>query len=93
MFGLTALEQEQNPRTTLEKFLFLIENFAIHEHRLTTIISFGALGILVILRYVKTFFKNWAIIYRLPEVLLVVIASTGEFHNLKELDLDVIVIL
>ena len=78
MFGLTALEHSQNPQTTLERFLFLIENFATHEHRPTTVISFGALAILVILRYFKSFFKNWTIIYRLPEVLLVVIVSTGK---------------
>lgn len=79
MFGLTHLEHSQNPQSTLEKLLFLIENFATHEHRLTTIVSFGALAILIVMRYLKSFFKNWAIIYRLPEVLIVVIGSTGIF--------------
>ncbi|EJD08166.1 sulfate anion transporter [Fomitiporia mediterranea MF3/22] len=76
MFGLSELEHALNPETTLDKLIFLIRNVTSHEHRPTTIISFGALAILVFFRYFKAFFKNHWFIYRLPEVLIVVIAST-----------------
>ncbi|KAL5504605.1 hypothetical protein ACEPAH_7268 [Sanghuangporus vaninii] len=76
MFGLSELEHEFNPETTVDKFLFLIRNVTTHEHRPTTLISFGALAILVFFRYFKSFFRNYWFIYRLPEVLIIVIVST-----------------
>jgi MFS superfamily sulfate permease-like transporter len=42
----------------------------------TFMISFSALGVLVLLRSIKGLFKNYAFIYRLPEVLIVVGVST-----------------
>ena len=77
MFGLTALEHAVNPHTTLEKFFFIIENVFEHSHRPTTFVSFGALLVLVCIRAAKGFFKKWWWIYRIPEVLIVVIASTS----------------
>jgi hypothetical protein len=77
MFGLTALEQALNPQTTLEKFLFLVENVFEHGHRMTTFISFGALLVLVFIRTAKGYFKKWWWIYRLPEVLVVVVVFTS----------------
>jgi nucleoside recognition membrane protein YjiH len=77
MFGLTELEYAINPQTTLEKFIFLVENVFEHFHRTTTFISFGALLVLVIIRAGKNFFKKWWWIYRIPEVLIVVVVSTG----------------
>jgi high affinity sulfate transporter 1 len=76
MFGLTALSGAVHPHTTLDKLLFLVENAFTHSHRTTTSISFGALLVLVTIRCVKTFFKKWWWIYRLPEVLVVVVFST-----------------
>ena len=78
MLGLSYLEHTVNPHTTLGKFIFIVENVLTHEHRPTTLISFGALGILVTLRWTKAAFKNYWFIYRLPEVLIVVILSTGQ---------------
>lgn len=78
MFGLAELEHAQNPQTTVEKLLFLVENLVSHGHRPTILISFGALAVLIILRFMKAFFKRWSIINRLPEILLVVVASTGK---------------
>lgn len=77
MLGLARLEQEINPHSTFEKFLFLIENAALHEHRPTTLISFAALAVLVLFRFTKTRFRANRIISKIPELLLVVIASTG----------------
>jgi len=77
MFGLTALEHALNPQTTLEKFLFIVENVFEHGHRSTTFISFGALMVLVFIRTVKGYCKKWWWIYRLPEVLVVVVVSTS----------------
>lgn len=76
MFGLAALEDQVRPETTLDKTLFLVEYVWTHSHRLTTLISFGVLFVLVFLRLFKESFKRTWWIYRLPEVLLVVIAST-----------------
>ena len=75
MFGLVALEHALHPDTTLSKIDFLFRNAWMHHHRATTIISFSAFAILVALRYSKRMFPRIWWIYRLPEVLLVVIAS------------------
>ncbi|KAI0753444.1 sulfate anion transporter [Daedaleopsis nitida] len=76
MFGLTKLEHALQPKSTLEKLLFLIENAFTHAHELTTMISFGALGVLVAIRSFKQAFKKYWFIYRLPEVFIVVVVST-----------------
>lgn len=81
MFGLTELEHVVNPQTTLDKFIFLLRNAAENEHRPTTLISFGALAVLVALRYLKGKCRRYWFIYRIPEVLIVVIASTGRKHS------------
>ncbi|KAI0686700.1 sulfate anion transporter [Cytidiella melzeri] len=76
MLGLVQLQHTLNPHSTLEKLIFLIDHAATHAHVLTTVISFGALAILLVLRRLKkVFVKHWWI-YRLPEVLLVVVVST-----------------
>ena len=77
MFGLTKLEHVLQPKSTLDKLLFLVENAFTHAHELTTIISFGALGILVAVRSFKQAFKKYWFIYRLPEVFIVVVVSTS----------------
>lgn len=77
MFGLTALQHTLDPETTLDKLIFLIENAFTHLHRPTAIISFSALLALVSLRSFKGGFKKYWFIYRLPEVLVVVVVSTS----------------
>jgi hypothetical protein len=77
MFGLVALEHTLHPASTLEKMLFLVENVFTHYHRPTTIISFASLAILVVSRAFKNRFREYWWIYRLPEVLLVVVVSIG----------------
>ncbi|KAI0710290.1 sulfate anion transporter [Cerioporus squamosus] len=76
MVGLTQLEHILQPKSTLDKLLFLIENAFTHAHKLTTTISFGALAILVAIRSCKQAFKKYWFIYRLPEVFIVVVVST-----------------
>jgi len=76
MFGLVALEHTVHPSTTLEKLAFLFENAFAHYNGTTTIISFGALLILVFLRVAKNRFRTRWWIYRVPEVLVVVVVST-----------------
>ncbi|KAH9915418.1 sulfate anion transporter [Fomitopsis serialis] len=76
MFGLTALRNEYQLHTTLDKLVFIAENMWTHSHRLTMIIGFGALLILLGIRSFKGFFKRYTLIYRMPEVLLVVVCST-----------------
>ncbi|KAF5355089.1 hypothetical protein D9756_005571 [Leucocoprinus leucothites] len=76
MFGLTKLMHEVDPHTTVEKILFLCEYTLTHANWLTTAVSFGALSALIALRFIKNQFKQYWFIYRLPEVLIVVIAST-----------------
>ncbi|KAF8957348.1 sulfate anion transporter [Flammula alnicola] len=83
MLGLSKVIHETDPQTTLEKFAFLVRNAFTRSHYLTTAISFSALFSLVALRSVKNRFKNAWYIYRIPEVLVVVVASTllsGEFR-------------
>ncbi|KAJ2986195.1 hypothetical protein NUW54_g9868 [Trametes sanguinea] len=76
MIGLTNLEHVLQPKTTLDKFVFLVENAFTHAHRLTTIISFGALAVLVGMRSFKRVCRRYWFIYRLPEVFIVVVLST-----------------
>ena len=76
MFGLVPLQHVLNPSNTLEKFVFLVKHVPTHMHKTTTMISFVALSVLVLLRYAKGWFKKYPIIYRLPEVLIVVVVST-----------------
>lgn len=76
MLGLVGLEEKLHPHTTFQKFLFLVEN-ATHEHRPTTLISFIALATLVLFRFGKIRFSRNRILKKTPELLLVVMASTG----------------
>ena len=76
MFGLVPLQHQFNPTNTLEKFIFLVEKVPTHMHKTTSLISFVALSVLVVLRSAKGAFKKYPIIYRLPEVLIVVVVST-----------------
>ncbi|KAJ3810813.1 sulfate anion transporter [Lentinula aff. lateritia] len=76
MLGLVPLERLLHPATTIEKLLFLVENMFTHGNSTTAIISFVALGTLVLLRFIKGCFKKYWFIYRIPEVLVVVVVST-----------------
>jgi high affinity sulfate transporter 1 len=76
MFGLTQLQHVADPETTLDKLLFLIQHAVTNSNRLTTIISFSALFVLIAMRNLKNRFKDTWWIYRLPEVLVVVVVST-----------------
>ncbi|KAK7472325.1 hypothetical protein VKT23_000444 [Stygiomarasmius scandens] len=77
MFGLVALERTVHPSTTMEKLLFLIENVFTEYNPVTTIISLSALAALILMRLFKNIFKKYWFIYRIPEVLVVVILSTA----------------
>jgi hypothetical protein len=77
MLGLVALEHRLHPQSTLDKFLFLVENALTHAHLTTTFVSFSALLVLVFSRSFKSMFKNYWWIYRLPEVFVVVVVSTS----------------
>ncbi|KAI0657719.1 sulfate anion transporter [Cubamyces menziesii] len=76
MLGLTNLEHVLQPKSTLDKLFFLVENVFTHAHRLTALISFGALAVLVGMRTLKRAGKRYWFIYRLPEVFIVVVVST-----------------
>ncbi|KAF5357340.1 hypothetical protein D9758_005947 [Tetrapyrgos nigripes] len=80
MFGLVPLERVVHPATTLEKLLFLIENMFTHRNPFTTLISFASLATLIFMRLFKNMFKRYWFIYRIPEVLVVVILSTEYFE-------------
>ena len=79
MFGLTELHNVADLETTLDKLLFLIQNAISNSDRLTTFVSFSALFALVAMKYFKNKFEGTWWIYRLPEVLIVVVASTSLF--------------
>ncbi|KAE9403295.1 hypothetical protein BT96DRAFT_493832 [Gymnopus androsaceus JB14] len=76
MLGLVPLERILHPSTTVEKFLFLVENMFTNGNPTTAIVSFVALGTLLVLRFLKGIFKKYWFIYRIPEVLVVVVVST-----------------
>ncbi|EKM81234.1 hypothetical protein AGABI1DRAFT_112909 [Agaricus bisporus var. burnettii JB137-S8] len=76
MFGLTHLSHELDLETTLDKIIFLCQYAWSNYHPLSTVVSFGALFTLIAIRSAKNQLKKYWFIYRIPEVLLVVIAST-----------------
>ncbi|KAF8910825.1 sulfate anion transporter [Mucidula mucida] len=75
MLGLTALEHLVHPETTWAKFMFIVENLP-NMNKNTAAISFGALFVLIFLRTAKRRFVKYWWIYRVPEVLVVVVLST-----------------
>ncbi len=81
MFGLVKLMHEVDPETTLEKIAFLLEYTWSHYNRLTTLVSFGALFSLIAIRAIRNQFKRYWFIYRIPEVLVVVIISTSKLFQ------------
>jgi high affinity sulfate transporter 1 len=76
MFGLVALENKMNPESTLDKIIFLLEFSWSDYHKPTMLVSFGALLVLIFMRFSKGYFRQTWWIERLPEVLLVVVLST-----------------
>ncbi|KAJ7658522.1 sulfate anion transporter [Mycena rosella] len=76
MFGLTTLMHQMHPESTFDKVLFLLEHVIPSANITTTVISFSALAVLIILRMVKGAFQKYWWIYRVPEVLVVVVLST-----------------
>lgn len=83
MLGLASLEEKLNPSTTLEKMFLLVEHAWPDTHLPTAIIGFGALFALVYFRWFKSFFKRYWFIYRIPEVLVVVVAFTSGFYSFQ----------
>ena len=78
MFGLSSLEHASHAQSTTDKARFLVHAlYQNRAHGLTTIVSFGMLGVLVLVRWCKERAKRWWFIYRIPEVLVVVIVSTS----------------
>ncbi|KAJ7687551.1 sulfate anion transporter [Mycena olivaceomarginata] len=65
-----------HPESTFDKVIFLLEYVFTHANITTTIVSFSALAVLVGIRAIKGVFQKYWWIYRLPEVLLVVVFST-----------------
>lgn len=83
MLGLVRLEKSFRPKTTMDKLFFLIKQ-APKSHGPTTAVAFGAFAALVALKFVKgSFKKGW--VKRVPEVLIVVIASTCAFGDFLRL--------
>lgn len=90
MLGLTALEHDVHPLTTFDKLIFLLEYAWEDTHPLTAVVSFGALGVLGVLRATKAWVgrlaqgegaarKKWVVGVRaIPEVLVVVLGATGK---------------
>ena len=91
MFGLTALEHRLAPNSTLEKFVFLFENVWSGMEKTTTMLSFGSLLALICVRSLKGYCKRWWFIYRIPEVLVVVIVSTCRFSLHSFLLIEVLI--
>ena len=72
-----------SPATPIEKLVFVVKHLT-HANKTTTLLSFASLGLLIALRLVKQFAVKrpggvW--MRYVPEILLVVVGTTGEFHN------------
>lgn len=77
MLGLSeVLESSSDINTTLDKFIFLLENLT-HTHKLTAIVSFVSLASLFGFRILKTqASKKYRWLRLFPDVLVVVIIGT-----------------
>lgn len=80
MLGLVALEHIEHPNTSLDKLIFLIKHIP-QANLTTTSISIGAFVVLVLCRQIKVRCKKYWFIYRIPEVLVVVLVSTCVSHT------------
>ncbi|KAH7908112.1 sulfate transporter family-domain-containing protein [Hygrophoropsis aurantiaca] len=76
MFGMTALEKQLGPESSLDKLMFFVANAWDSFHKPTLLVSLGTLLGLILMRSFKGFFKPSSWIQRLPEVLVVVVVST-----------------
>ncbi|KAG9096048.1 hypothetical protein FRC07_010997, partial [Ceratobasidium sp. 392] len=81
MLGLTQLEHSITPVpvTTLDKFLFIVENAELHTHWLTAAISFGTLVLLLGARAIKrrlAKIAGWEWVKFIPEVFVAVVVAT-----------------
>ncbi|EUC62398.1 sulfate anion transporter [Rhizoctonia solani AG-3 Rhs1AP] len=81
MLGLAKLEHSLKPVpvTTVEKFLFIVENAGTHSHWLTATISFGTLVLLLSVRAIKRRLakrEGWKWVKFIPEVFLAVVIAT-----------------
>lgn len=78
MLGLSRLQKELQPVTTVEKFFFLVEYAWTNTHVLTAAISLGCLSFLILTRMIKTRLrKHFPGIFYVPEVFLLVVFATG----------------
>ncbi|CAE6441231.1 unnamed protein product [Rhizoctonia solani] len=82
MLGLVKLEHSIKPVpvTTIDKFLFIVQNAGTHAHWLTTIISFATLVALLSARAVKRRLakrEGWRWVKFIPEVFLAVVIATA----------------
>ena len=82
IFGLSELEASppsgESPHTTLAKAIFLVR-YIPRAHWFTASVGFGTLGALLIVRETKRIVgKRWSWVKSFPEVLVVVIVSTGK---------------
>lgn len=80
MLGLVALERLHHPETTIDKIIWLMEYAITNTHEKTATIAFTALAILIFIRLTKGELRaryKWNWVYFIPEVLIVVVVSTG----------------
>ena len=73
--------------------MFLVDHAFTDGHRTTTIISFTALFALVAMRSFKNLFKKYWFIYRIPEVLVVVVVSTSTLRGCSFLTLFLCILI
>jgi MFS superfamily sulfate permease-like transporter len=92
MLGLVGLEHTMNPETTLQKIEFLFEYGFTNAHRPTVIVSFVSLFVLIAVRNLKVYLKRWPLLYRIPEVLVLVLVSTvlSEKFDWEEDGIDIL---
>lgn len=83
MLGLEVLQHtiKNSPVSIPEKVLFIIENLP-RAQKLTSLISFGSLGSLLVIRKLKalivTYGGKWKYMKYLPEVFVVVLVTTSK---------------
>ncbi|KAG8698985.1 hypothetical protein FRC08_005590 [Ceratobasidium sp. 394] len=90
MLGLAHLEHSITPVpvTTLDKFLFIVQNAESHTHWLTAAISFGTLVLLLGARAIKrrlAMREGWQWVKFIPEVFVAVVVATDAVEDVPGL--------
>lgn len=80
MLGLAHhLSKAVAPSTSIMKLIWVIQNLG-HVNHVTMILSLSSMAFLILSKMLKIRFKRYPALKYIPEILVAVVATTGEFE-------------